>query len=97
MQLTDVNWEALLGAEENILVLFYAEWCGACALAKQNLEEFGKETGCTVGRLDLIKNPKTTWRYMPNGVPYYALFKEGECVKAAKGVVNLIKCFKSLI
>ena len=77
----------VLGAEEPVLVDFWAEWCGPCRMIAPALEEISSELGdkVTIAKLNIDENPDVPGRYGVRGIPTMLLFKGGPPVAQKVG------------
>ena len=79
--LTDSTFdEEVKGADELVLVDFWADWCGPCKLVAPILEELATEYAgkLRVCKLDVDDNPAVTGRFSVMSIPTLILFKDGE-------------------
>jgi thioredoxin 1 len=70
-------------AQGNMLVFFWASWCGPC-IETSYLEEFEK-IGCSVGTVNCDENHDLANDYEILTVPTYIFFKDGVPVKKLVG------------
>jgi len=88
--LTDANWEKAVTEENNILVEFYAPWCGHCkalapeyAKAAAKLKEMKSEV--TLGKVDCTVETKLAEKFGVQGFPTLKFFKKGKAVEYGGG------------
>lgn len=85
---SDADFEAkVLKGEGDILVDFWATWCGPCKMIAPALEEIADEMAgkITIAKVDIDENPMTPGKYGVRGVPTLMLFRNGEVVGSLVG------------
>jgi len=81
VQVTDQNFEATVGgAEQLVLVDFWATWCAPCKMLRPVVEELAAEYvgRVTVAELDVDANPQTASRFSVLSIPSLILFRGGK-------------------
>jgi len=88
--LTDANWEKAVTDENNILVEFYAPWCGHCkalepeyAKAAAKLKEM--QSTVTLGKVDCTVETKLAEKFGVQGFPTLKFFKKGKAQEYGGG------------
>ena len=72
--------EEVTGADQPILVDFWAEWCGPCRQIGSVLEELASEQAgrLRIAKLNVDDNPRTTQRFQVMSIPTLILFDKGQ-------------------
>jgi len=80
--ITEANWDEAVREDNNILVEFYAPWCGHCqslepeyAKAAKKLKE--SNSGITLGKVDATVETKLGEKFGVQGFPTLKFFKKG--------------------
>lgn len=80
----------LIQNHKKVLVDFKADWCGPCKMFHPILEEYaGKETGITIGQVDVDAHPDVANRYEVMSIPTLKLFHGGKLIKEASGFMTM--------
>lgn len=85
---TDASFATdVLGADEPVLVDFWAEWCGPCRQIGPAIEELSAEYEgkLKVAKMNIDENPETPGRYGVRGIPTLMIFKAGELAATKVG------------
>ncbi len=72
--------------KEEVLVDFYANWCGPCKMLAPILEEVGNYF--KVIKVDIDKHDDLAHRYGVMSIPTLILFKDGVEIKRHVGFLN---------
>jgi thioredoxin 1 len=88
--------EEVKGADEPILVDFWAEWCGPCKTIAPILEEIATEQRgrLRIGKVNVDDNPGVARRFEVMAIPTLIVFRDGEPQKrlvGAKGKGQLLQ------
>jgi thioredoxin 1 len=86
--LTSENFEnEVLKSDKNVLVDFWASWCGPCKMLAPTIEAIAEEyDSFKVGKVNVDDEPNLAQAYGISSIPTLILFKDG---KAADMMVGL--------
>ncbi|MGI9186363.1 MAG: thioredoxin, partial [Gaiellales bacterium] len=81
--------DEVLKSEIPVLVDFWAEWCGPCKALGPIIDELaGDYAGkIKVGKVDVDSEPGLAGQFGVMSIPMIALFKNGELVERAVGMM----------
>ena len=84
------NFNALIDADQLVLIDFSAEWCGPCKMLAPILKEVKDELGNSVKivKIDVDKNQSLANQYQVRGVPTMLLFRKGQQLWRQSGVLQ---------
>ncbi|MBN2459504.1 thioredoxin [Candidatus Woesearchaeota archaeon] len=76
-------------AKGNVVVDFYADWCGPCQLMKPMFEKLaGEVKNITFFKVNVDKCQKAAQEHDVRSIPTFALFKNGEEIDQISGVIS---------
>lgn len=85
IQSTDEKVKDILENNENVVIKFYADWCGVCRLIAPKYNKLAnKSENEEVTFLDINAehNPVIRKEVQVSNLPFFAIFKNGELVES---------------
>ena len=90
LQITDANFEELLGTGKPMVLDFWAEWCGPCRMVSPIIDELAQEYEgrVTIGKINVDENDDVVGRFGIRNIPTVIFFKNGEMVDRIVGATS---------
>ena len=91
LEFNDSNFsDTVLGAEQPVLVDFWAEWCQPCKMLASTIDEVADtyEGKAMVGKLDIDNNKEVAMKFNISAIPTVLIFKGGEVAKQFVGLTR---------
>lgn len=80
----DSSFETLLKENENVVVKYYAGWCGSCRLIAPKFKQLAENesySNVKFVEVDAENNPGARSAAKVNNLPFFATFKNGALVE----------------
>ncbi|NBG66503.1 thioredoxin family protein [Acidiluteibacter ferrifornacis] len=98
-KITDQSWEENVSNKENVIVKYYADWCGSCKLFAPKFKRLSNdEKYASVSFLEVNAEENEVARAAAgvDNLPFFAIFKNGKLVEGTatskeEVVVSLIE------
>ncbi len=89
-QVSDADFDALIGSETPTLVDFWAPWCGPCKAIGPVVEDLAEEYEgkVNIAKMNVDDNPVTPGKFGIRAIPTLIMFKGGEVVDQITGAVG---------
>jgi thioredoxin len=87
--LTDKGFDEAVVAHPQLVVDFWAPWCGPCRMLSPVLDEIAREQAgrVVVGKVNVDEQPALAGRFGVRSIPTLIFFKHGEAVDTVVGAV----------
>ncbi|MEM3395784.1 MAG: thioredoxin [Thermoplasmata archaeon] len=89
IELTDAEFLSFIKKHPNVIVDFWASWCGPCRAFAPVFHRAAKEYAGQIvfGKLNVDENPVTPEKFGVSGIPTILAFKNGKLVERFVGAM----------
>lgn len=90
IELSEKNFDEIIGSSKPVLVDFWATWCGPCQFMLPIFDKLAKKYGdkVTFGRLNVDDNQGIAMRFDVYAIPTFIVFMDGKVIDKAVGAVG---------
>lgn len=90
VELSEKNFDEVIGSNKPVLVDFWATWCGPCQFMLPIFDKLAKkyEEKVIFGRLNVDDNQGVAMRFDVYAIPTFIVFMNGKLVEKAVGAVG---------
>ena len=90
VELSEKNFDEIIGGNKPVLVDFWATWCGPCQFMLPIFDKLAKKYGDKVsfGRLNVDDNQGVAMRFDVYAIPTFIIFMNGKAIDRAVGAVG---------
>ncbi|MCD4704879.1 thioredoxin [bacterium] len=88
--LNDTNFDNFLKENENVVVDFFAEWCGPCKMLGPIMDELSeeyKDQNIKIVKVDVDQAKSLAQRFNVMSIPTVIFFKKGEAQDTIMGLL----------
>ena len=88
--LNDTNFDQFIKDHENVMVDFFAEWCGPCKMLGPIIDEIAeeyKDKSVKIVKLNVEESPQTAQKFGVMSIPTSIYFKNGEVKETGVGLM----------
>ena len=90
VELTDTNFEKVVGGPKLAFVDFWATWCGPCKTMEPVISRLAAKLGSSVafGKLNVDEHSAIATRYEVQSIPTFMMFRDGKPIDAVIGTMQ---------
>jgi thioredoxin 1 len=84
VNITDADFKKTIEANENVIVKYYADWCGSCRLFAPKFKRLANDErfqGIAFIDVNAEKNPEARKAAGVTHLPFFAIFKNGKLLE----------------
>ena len=79
--------EEILNSDKNVLIDFFADWCGPCQRVSPVIDEIARENpDIKVGKINVDEQPQLAAHFGIVSIPTVKVFRGGQCTASLVGL-----------
>lgn len=89
--LNDSNFDQFIKDNENVMVDFFAEWCGPCKMLGPIIDELAeelKDKNVKIVKVNVEESPQSAQKFEVMSIPTIIYFKKGEVKETTMGLMD---------
>jgi thioredoxin 1 len=96
--LTDYNFDEMTRKYNNLVVDFWAPWCGPCKMVSPIIDQLAHELGGKIvfGKLNVDENPTVANIFGIQSIPTLMIFKDGNAIDGVMGAASKAQLLATL-
>ena len=89
VEVTDQNFDKVKEENENIVLDFWASWCGPCKMMDPVIEDLSEKflDRVVFGKVNTEENSQIVSKFGIQAIPTFIFIKDGEVVDQARGAI----------
>ena len=88
--ITKENFEQFISENKQVIIDFYANWCGPCKVLSKTIDKFAEEhPDIAVGKCDVEENPDVAEQFGVMNLPFVVYLEKGELMDTRVGLQTM--------
>ena len=86
LKIDKTNFDSIKNTNKQVLIDFYATWCGPCRMVAHIIDEIAEERGdIAVGKVNVDESPELAAEFGVYSIPTLVVLKDGKVYRQVTG------------